>query len=121
MASRQVLTTNHGEFGVRFKDAVFSSHALLCYTTTVYEIMIKWLEHRDWEKAFAAVIPQRKLKGSKWIKDGEDEESTKQQGSETEVEDREHQVQEERSDEKKEDQEISSKETTEENNKESSV
>lgn len=83
--------------------------------------MIKWLEHRDWEKAFAAVIPQRKLKGSKWIKDGEDEESTKQQGSETEVEDREHQVQEERSDEKKEDQEISSKETTEENNKESSV
>lgn len=38
MASRQVLTTNQ-----------------------VVEIMLEWLNQRDWEKAFVKVIPQRKL------------------------------------------------------------
>ena len=38
MASRQVLTTNQ-----------------------VVEIMIEWLQERDWEKAFMKVIPQRKM------------------------------------------------------------
>ncbi|KAI9490994.1 guanine-1-methyltransferase-domain-containing protein [Zychaea mexicana] len=46
MASRKVLTVNH-----------------------VYEIMIKWLETRDWEKAFLEVIPGRKLKDSKLLGD----------------------------------------------------
>ncbi|CAO3611714.1 unnamed protein product [Cunninghamella echinulata] len=41
MASRKVLTVNQ-----------------------VYEIMIKWVEYRDWEKAFLDIIPQRKLKDS---------------------------------------------------------
>ncbi|ORX55601.1 hypothetical protein DM01DRAFT_1334993 [Hesseltinella vesiculosa] len=41
MSSRKVLTVNQ-----------------------VYEIMMKWIEYRDWEKAFTDVIPQRKLKDS---------------------------------------------------------
>ncbi|KAI9263279.1 guanine-1-methyltransferase-domain-containing protein, partial [Phascolomyces articulosus] len=51
MASRKVLTVNH-----------------------VYEIMIKWLETRDWEKAFLEIIPGRKLKDSKLIGEEEEEE-----------------------------------------------
>ena len=38
MAARHVLTVNQ-----------------------VLEIMLRWLETRDWEKAFMAIIPQRKL------------------------------------------------------------
>ncbi|KAJ2962272.1 hypothetical protein NQZ79_g2442 [Umbelopsis isabellina] len=41
MASRKVLTVNH-----------------------VYEIMLKWLEYRDWRKAFLEVIPQRKFESN---------------------------------------------------------
>ncbi|KAI7851705.1 guanine-1-methyltransferase-domain-containing protein [Circinella umbellata] len=51
MASRKVLTVNH-----------------------VYEIMTKWLETRNWEKAFLEVIPGRKLKESKLIGDENQEE-----------------------------------------------
>ncbi|KAI8061711.1 guanine-1-methyltransferase-domain-containing protein [Gongronella butleri] len=46
MASRKVLTVNQ-----------------------VYEIMLKWIEHRDWQKAFQEVIPQRKLKDSTIVSD----------------------------------------------------
>ncbi|KAA8909784.1 tRNA methyltransferase TRMD/TRM10-type domain-containing protein, partial [Sphaerosporella brunnea] len=38
MASRQVLTTNQ-----------------------VVEIMLEWLQEKDWQKAFIKVIPQRKM------------------------------------------------------------
>lgn len=41
MTSRKVLTVNQ-----------------------VFEIMVKWLDYRDWEKAFMEVIPERKLKDS---------------------------------------------------------
>ena len=42
MASRVVLTTNQ-----------------------VVEIMLKWLEYRDWQEAFLKVIPQRKAPEAK--------------------------------------------------------
>ncbi|KAI7903683.1 guanine-1-methyltransferase-domain-containing protein [Cokeromyces recurvatus] len=44
MASRKVLTVNQ-----------------------VMEIMVKWLDCRDWEQAFKEVIPERKLKDSTFI------------------------------------------------------
>ncbi|KAI9486100.1 MAG: guanine-1-methyltransferase-domain-containing protein [Benjaminiella poitrasii] len=44
MASRKVLTVNQ-----------------------VMEIMVKWLDCRDWEQAFKEVIPERKLKESTFI------------------------------------------------------
>ncbi|GAA5798770.1 hypothetical protein HPULCUR_004176 [Helicostylum pulchrum] len=47
LASRKVLTVNQGK-----------------------SIMIKWLDCRDWEKAFLEVIPERKLKKSTIIKNG---------------------------------------------------
>jgi tRNA (guanine9-N1)-methyltransferase len=34
--------------------------------------MVKWLDTRDWEKAFMDVIPGRKLKESTLLKEGED-------------------------------------------------
>ncbi|KAI8147989.1 guanine-1-methyltransferase-domain-containing protein [Fennellomyces sp. T-0311] len=55
MASRKVLTVNH-----------------------VYEIMIKWLDNRDWEKAFLEVIPGRKLKDSKRLGESEAESDEKE-------------------------------------------
>lgn len=30
----------------------------------MYEIMLKWLEYRDWRKAFLEVIPQRKFESN---------------------------------------------------------
>lgn len=86
------------------------------YGVAVYEIMIKWVEHRDWEKAFAAVIPQRKLKDSKWIKDGEEEEGAEKQ--ETGVANENTEKQQEDAEEKEE--EIS-QEIKEESNTEKSV
>ncbi|KAL9554848.1 hypothetical protein PS6_003175 [Mucor atramentarius] len=57
LASRKVLTVNQ-----------------------VVEIMVKWLDCRDWEKAFMEIIPERKLKESTFIN---------QQGEEEKIEDEE--------------------------------
>ena len=42
--------------------------------------MIKWLETRNWEKAFLDIIPGRKLKESKWI--GDEDQAGQGEGNE---------------------------------------
>lgn len=67
MASRQVLTTNQ-----------------------VVEIMLSWLETRDWEKAFLKTIPRRKMavlkkggkKGEGEGEDGGEEDEGEEDGEE---------------------------------------
>ncbi|KAI8641708.1 guanine-1-methyltransferase-domain-containing protein [Parasitella parasitica] len=67
LASRKVLTVNQ-----------------------VVEIMVKWLDCRDWEKAFMEVIPERKLKDSTLINqqgdnsDDEDEDDEQQESCDQE-------------------------------------
>ncbi|KAI5806215.1 guanine-1-methyltransferase-domain-containing protein [Geopyxis carbonaria] len=73
MASRQVLTTNQ-----------------------VVEIMLGWLETRDWETAFLKTIPQRKMPKARGAEEGE--EGMKQEEGEEEVK-----VKEEEEDVKQED------------------
>lgn len=36
----------------------------ISYICLVYEIMLKWIEYRDWRKAFLEVIPQRKFESN---------------------------------------------------------
>jgi tRNA (guanine9-N1)-methyltransferase len=58
----------------------------------VFEIMVKWLDCRDWEKAFMEIIPERKLKESTFIKQGQknsDEEEEEEEEEEKEEEDKE--------------------------------
>ena len=62
MASRHVLTINQ-----------------------VLEIMLRWLESRDWEKAFMHVIPKRKLpeaQQGKGIGNANDNRNEEQEGQE---------------------------------------
>ena len=73
MASRQVLTTNQ-----------------------VVEIMLSWLETRDWEQAFVKTIPQRKMaelkKGKKEDGGEEEDEEEEYEGEEEEEEHEEETV-----------------------------
>lgn len=54
----------------------------------VFEILVKWVETRDWEKALYSVIPKRKfVDGGNTRKDddGEDEELDNEGGGEDSV------------------------------------
>lgn len=31
----------------------------------VFDILVHWIDHRDWARAFAEVVPKRKLKNAK--------------------------------------------------------
>ncbi|CAO3634365.1 unnamed protein product [Mucor fragilis] len=61
LASRKVLTVNQ-----------------------VFEIMVKWLDCRDWEKAFMEIIPERKLKESTFINQHGEEEKIEEEEEEEE-------------------------------------
>lgn len=66
--------------------------------------MIKWLDCRDWEKAFLEVIPERKLKKSTIIKNGvqvEVEEEEEEEEEEEDDDDLKASILEETADEKK--------------------
>ncbi|GAN05492.1 tRNA m(1)G methyltransferase Trm10 [Mucor ambiguus] len=65
LASRKVLTVNQ-----------------------VVEIMVKWLDYRDWEKAFMEVIPERKLKESTFINQHGEEEKIEEEEEEDEDEEK---------------------------------
>lgn len=55
----------------------------------VFEIMVKWLDCRDWEKAFMEIIPERKLKESTFINqhgNSQDEEEEEEEEGEEEDE-----------------------------------
>ena len=43
--------------------------------------MLKWLESEDWNQAFKAIIPGRKLKDSKWLDESKDENEKQQKES----------------------------------------
>jgi tRNA (guanine9-N1)-methyltransferase len=69
MASRQVLTTNQ-----------------------VVEIMLEWLQEKDWEKAFIKIIPQRKMpqlrkKNRKECEGSEEEDQGREEEGEDKAED----------------------------------
>lgn len=66
MASRHVLTVNQ-----------------------VLEIMLRWLENQDWEKAFMHVIPKRKLPEAQESNRGDDDKAqeTEHKSSRNEEED----------------------------------
>lgn len=49
--------------------------------------MIKWLDCRDWEKAFLEVIPERKLKKSTVLKNGVEVEVEEEEEEEEEEDD----------------------------------
>jgi tRNA (guanine9-N1)-methyltransferase len=61
--------------------------AVIYFASIVFEIMVKWLDTRDWEKAFMDVIPGRKLKESTLLKEGEDGNQDDDDGEEEEEED----------------------------------